>query len=346
MGRRAASRLRRSRRVRDEGASAVEFGLLLPLFVMLDSRDDQRGLRLPGLAQCHSRRPGVLSVRGDPEHPGRRRIHGNAWLATGGQPAPSTPATSARRRRPTPGSVVCVADLRTVEQVPETVHPSDVRCTPRMRPAMVTSAFCPVAPAREWSASVAKRDYVQVVGEQAGGLQLPPWVGAHRRDGQEHEPVRGGGAVMKRSGARTRRPGCYAILYALVVVVLVMTVAVVVDSQLHARGPSGREAGCRRRRHGRRHQAECGCRLSQCQRRHAWRRGSYLKLNLPGAARPARLPDGEVPHLLHVLSLRRPGAPSGAAGPWVVTITWPVPDADPLMTQPSISGVTRLHAAR
>lgn len=131
--------------------------------------------------------------------------------------------------------------------------------------------------------------------------------------------------------------GVYAILYALAVVVLVMTAAIVVDL-----------SGMREDRRAERLATDAaatagavklnalsGVADAQAACQEAWR---FLKVNLAGAgAAAANCPTSSFPASFSSCPSTARTA-SGDAGPWRVTITWPVPDDHSLMTDPNVTG--------
>lgn len=146
----------------------------------------------------------------------------------------------------------------------------------------------------------------------------------------------------------SRRPrgdhGVYAVLYALVVVVLSLTAALVVDiSGLREDRRVERLATDAAATAGAIHLSALAGAVdphSACV--DAW---AFLKANLPGAASAgASCPTSTFPTSASTCpsTARTNGA---AAGPWQVTITWPVPNDDPavpgdspLLEQPDITG--------
>jgi len=137
--------------------------------------------------------------------------------------------------------------------------------------------------------------------------------------------------------ASTSDGGAFAILYGLVVVLIVMTVAVVVDlsTMREDRRLEKLAADAAATSGAIKLNAVVGSANANAACTEAW---SYLKLNLPGAAgATTACPSAKFP--VNFLScpsdVRTETAP---AGPWDVTITWPVPDSNPLMTTPNISG--------
>lgn len=132
--------------------------------------------------------------------------------------------------------------------------------------------------------------------------------------------------------------GAFAILYALVVVVIVMTAAIVVDlSGLREDRRAARLATDSAATAGAiKLNALSGTANAQAACQEAWR---FLSVNLPGASgSTAVCPTGSFPTSFVTCPTDARSA-TGAAGPWEVTITWPVPDADALMTTPNVTGV-------
>jgi hypothetical protein len=132
--------------------------------------------------------------------------------------------------------------------------------------------------------------------------------------------------------------GAYAILYALVVVVIVMTAAVVVDlSGLREDRRAERLATDAASTAGAvKLNALSGSANAQSACQEAWR---FLKVNLPGAsAATSACPTASFPSSFTVCPTDVRTV-TGDAGPWRVTITWPVPDDDPLMTEPNVTGL-------
>jgi len=131
--------------------------------------------------------------------------------------------------------------------------------------------------------------------------------------------------------------GAYAILYGLVVVVIVMTAAIVIDlsSMREDRRIERLAADAAATAGAMELNALAGSANAQSACLKAW---SYLKANLPdaGSATPEcpldSFPDAFTACPDDVRSV------TSAAGPWAITITWPVPDDDPLMTDPNVTG--------
>ena len=136
---------------------------------------------------------------------------------------------------------------------------------------------------------------------------------------------------------RRNDTGAYAILYALMVVVVVMTAGIVVDI-------SGMREDHRAEKLAADAAATAGAiKLNTlngtananeaCEE--AWR---FLKVNLVDAsAATANCPAATFPALVTSCPAAARTA-SGPAGPWQITITWPVHDTDSLMTAPPITG--------
>jgi hypothetical protein len=132
--------------------------------------------------------------------------------------------------------------------------------------------------------------------------------------------------------------GVYSILYAIVVVILVMTAAIVVDlSGLREDRRAARLATDAAATAGAiKLNALNGAANAQDACQEAWR---FLKVNLPGAgSATAACPTSTFPTSFTVCPADAMTA-TGAAGPWQVTITWPVPDDNSLMTEPNITGL-------
>lgn len=144
---------------------------------------------------------------------------------------------------------------------------------------------------------------------------------------------------MTRTSVAGDERGAFAILYAIVVVAVVMTVAVVVDlsSMREDRRAEKLAADAAATAGAIKLNALAGTANPNAACLEAWK---YLKLNLPGGSSAAAdCPAGKFPTSISTC----PGAAaseSGPAGPWEVTITWPILDSDPLMTTPNISGST------
>ncbi len=143
---------------------------------------------------------------------------------------------------------------------------------------------------------------------------------------------------MRRQWAKSDG-GAFAILYGLVVVLIVMTVAIVVDlsTMREDRRIEKLAADTAATAGAIKLNAVVGSANANAACTEAW---SYLKLNLPGASgATADCPTAKFPtnFLTCPSDVRTESAP---AGPWQVTITWPVPDSNPLMTTPNISGST------
>jgi hypothetical protein len=142
---------------------------------------------------------------------------------------------------------------------------------------------------------------------------------------------------MSQDANATSDEGAYAILYGLLVVVLVMTAGIVVDL-----------SGMREDRRAERLAADAastagavklnalgGIADAQAACQEAWR---FLKVNLPGAdSASADCPSGTFPSTFTTCPAAARSV-TGPAGPWRVTVTWPVPDDHPLMTDPSVTG--------
>jgi Flp pilus assembly protein TadG len=159
MGLRALPRLPR-RASSDDGAAAVEFGLLLPLFVMLTLGTISAGfafhawLSVTHGAQESSRFAATLSIQAGGGSP-------DAWLATVGQRAfdASNLGTTVQA---TPGSVVCVAIYAPSNKFPVSV--TSVRrviytagSTGTVTPVFASGSTCP-----GMVSAGADVDYVQV----------------------------------------------------------------------------------------------------------------------------------------------------------------------------------------
>lgn len=144
--------------------------------------------------------------------------------------------------------------------------------------------------------------------------------------------------MTRLTSARDDR-GAFAILYAIVVVVVVMTVAVVVDlsSMREDRRAEKLAADAAATAGAIKLNALAGTANPNAACLEAW---AYLKLNLSGASTAtADCPTGKFPTSISTCP-DAAATESAPAGPWEVTITWPVLDSDPLMTTPSISGST------
>lgn len=142
---------------------------------------------------------------------------------------------------------------------------------------------------------------------------------------------------MKRFGQH-REGGAFAVLYAIVVVVIVMTVAVVVDlsSMREDRRMEKLAADSAATAGALKLNAVVGSANANAACVEAW---NYLKLNLgaPGAITQCPVAKFPASFLSCPTDVR---VVSGPAGPWQVTITWPVPDDHSLMTTPNVSGST------
>jgi hypothetical protein len=142
---------------------------------------------------------------------------------------------------------------------------------------------------------------------------------------------------VSRLGRLRDDSGIYAIVYGLLVVVVVVTAAIVVDlSSMREDRRAERLASDAAATAGAvKLNALAGVADAQAACQEAWR---FLKVNLPGASGAiTSCPTGSFPSSFSVCpSTAR--AVTAAAGPWEVTITWPVPDGDTLMTDPNISG--------
>jgi Flp pilus assembly protein TadG len=143
---------------------------------------------------------------------------------------------------------------------------------------------------------------------------------------------------MRLRSARDDR-GAFAVLYAIVVVVVVMTVAVVVDlsSMREDRRAEKLATDAAATAGAIKLNGVAGSPDANAACQEAWK---YLKLNLPGASGAvADCPTSSFPTSFTTcpVDVRSVSEP---AGPWDVTITWPVPDSHALMTTPSISGST------
>lgn len=133
-----------------------------------------------------------------------------------------------------------------------------------------------------------------------------------------------------------RDEGVYSIMYAVLVVALVMCAAFVVDLSV-----------LREDRRTERLAADAAATAGAIKLNpldgavspnaaclQAW---EYLKVNLPGAGSAvADCPTSKFPTSL--ASCPSSGSESGPAGQWAVTITWPVADDDPLLTNPGVTG--------
>ena len=132
--------------------------------------------------------------------------------------------------------------------------------------------------------------------------------------------------------------GAFAILYGLLVVVIVMTAAIVVDlSSLREDRRAARLATDAAATAGAiKLNSLAGTANARAACEEAWR---FLVVNLPGAqSASAVCPETTFPSTFTACpSVAR--VASGDAGPWRVTITWPVPDSDSLMTTPNTTGV-------
>lgn len=131
--------------------------------------------------------------------------------------------------------------------------------------------------------------------------------------------------------------GAYAILYGLMVVGIVLLAATVVDlsSMREDRRAERLAADAAATAGAVKLNALAGVADAQAACQEAWR---FLKVNLPGAAEATpSCPAGTFPARFSTCPTT-PGSATAAAGPWQVTISWPVPDDHPLMTDPDISG--------
>ncbi|MFL6069904.1 MAG: hypothetical protein ACJ72Y_01300, partial [Actinomycetes bacterium] len=131
--------------------------------------------------------------------------------------------------------------------------------------------------------------------------------------------------------------GAYAVLYGLVVVVIVMTVATVVDlsSMREDRRVERLATDAAATAGAVKLNALAGVADAQAACQEAWR---FLKVNLPGASTAtASCPTSTFPGRFTSCPAAARSA-TAAAGPWQVTITWPVPDANTLMTDPNVTG--------
>ena len=132
--------------------------------------------------------------------------------------------------------------------------------------------------------------------------------------------------------------GAFAILYGLVVVSIVMTAAVVVDlSSLREDRRAARLATDAAATAGAvKLNALAGSANAQAACQEAWR---FLRANLPDSgSASANCPTGSFPTTFTVCPTDVRTA-SGVAGPWNITITWPVPDDNSLMTEPNVTGL-------
>jgi hypothetical protein len=131
--------------------------------------------------------------------------------------------------------------------------------------------------------------------------------------------------------------GAYAILYGLIVVAIVMTTATVVDlsSMREDRRVERLATDAAATAGAVKLNALAGVADAQAACQEAWR---FLRVNLPGAsgAEPS-CPPGTFPGRFTTCPSTA-GSATAAAGPWKVTITWPVLDEDPLMTNPNVTG--------
>ena len=131
--------------------------------------------------------------------------------------------------------------------------------------------------------------------------------------------------------------GAYAILYALLVVVVVMTAGVVVDlsAMREDRRAEKLAADAAATAGAIKLNALSGVADANAACEEAWR---FLRVNLTGATTAmSACPTASFPSSFTTCPSTARSV-SGAAGPWSVTITWPVPDAHTLMTAPNITG--------
>jgi len=131
--------------------------------------------------------------------------------------------------------------------------------------------------------------------------------------------------------------GAYAILYGLLVVVVVLTAALVVDisSMREDRRSEKLAADAAATAGAIKLNALSGTANANEACQEAWR---FLKVNLAGAsgATPS-CPTSSFPTTVTTCPVAASSA-TAAAGPWTVTITWPVPNGHELMTNPNITG--------